>query len=674
MENPFVVAIISLLALLLTAALLRPLSNSTKIPFSVLLVVAGMGLGLIGDYWEMPWKELTDTKVFVELIMVILLPTLVFETASNLDTEQLIENYKAILYLAIPGLMISAGVITLIVGVFTDFSWPVALLMGVILSATDPVAVIEEFKRLGTPKDLTLLVEAESLFNDATTIVLIKLIVIILGTGIVLHEAIMNGISSFFIAFLGGLINGWIFGRMAYALLIRLRNDPYIEITLTLLLAYGSYLSAEYLFHSSGIISTAVASLVLARERPLPLPRRVEQYLRNFWQYLSFMATTLIFLMVGLVIETDVILQGIDVALIVIVAMFVSRSLVVYGLMPVAGQLRRHPAKVQMAYRHVLTWGGLRGAVTLALAMGLSNQPGAENLLSVVLIAVLFTILVQGLTIGRLTRLLQLDQPDASDRIAHAESWLSSKNYARKQLTELEQTPFAKTGAVEKYNHGLDDEIITLRHQMKHWRTVEEGPIGEWKRLLMKGLSLEVSYVYQVFDQGLLPAKSYIRLKRSLFEQIESLRHEYPQPDFVLIKRLPVFWRKIVSHLPFSRSPEVIAAEEYITAWTRRLSCGYARLKLESLMDIDETDPSVRAYVMKFYSGWSESAKQLIQKIEHQYPQVCTAQQQQLVHRLALTAQIQDLKLQAQAGLLTEGEAESMIRLLSAQLEKIESI
>ncbi|MGD8910406.1 MAG: sodium:proton antiporter, partial [Chromatiales bacterium] len=477
MDNLFIAATLTLLAFLLIAALLKPAADRFHIPLPVLLVIAGMGLGLISSHWELPWSALTETSVFGELIMFILLPTLVFETASRLDTDQLLENHRAILYLSIPGLLISAGIITLILGTLTGFNWGVAILLGIILSATDPAAVIAEFRRLGTPKDFNILVEGESLFNDATTIVLTKIIVVSLGTGIAIQQMIVDGALQLLMATVGGIANGWVFGRITYTLLIRLRRDPYIEITLTLLLAYGSYLNAEYLFHTSGIISTAVAGLVLARERPLPIPHRVEQQLNSFWSFLTHTATTLIFLIVGLVIQPENLLQDLDIAAIVIIAMLISRSLMIYGLMPGAGRLRSHSRKVRMAYRHILNWGGLRGAVTLALAMGLSTLDGAEQLLSVTLVAVLFTIIVQGLSISRLAHYLELDIPDVSDRIAGAESWLAAKKDAMQQLEVLEQTPFAQTGAPTTYARALEQEMSSLYRQLSHWRSEEEGPV-----------------------------------------------------------------------------------------------------------------------------------------------------------------------------------------------------
>ncbi|MET0084762.1 MAG: sodium:proton antiporter [Sedimenticola sp.] len=666
MDNPFVSATLSLMILLLIAALVKPVAERSRVPFPVLLVVVGMGLGLTSTHWEVPWSALTESSVFIELIMVILLPTLVFETAASLDTDRLLDNYKAILYLAVPGLLISAGIITLVVGLLTGLDWGFALLLGIILSATDPAAVIAEFRRLGTPRDLNLLVEGESLFNDATTIVLTKIVVVALGAGIAWQQMVFDGAVQFLVAMIGGIVNGWIFGRLAYWLLVRLRSDPFVGITLTLLLAYGSYLSAEYLFHTSGIISTAVAGLVLAKERPLPIPHRVEQYLGSLWSFLSYVATILIFLMVGLITKPELLLDGLDVAAVVILGMLLSRGVMIYGLLPAAGHLRRHPRKVRMAYRHILNWGGLRGAVTLALAMGLSGMIGDGHLLSVALVAVLFTIIVQGLSIGRLAHSLKLDIPEAPERISQAESWLSAKKSAKRQLADLADTPFAHTGAPAAYEKSLDEEMTGLQIQLSHWRSEEEGPVGEWQRFLLRGLSLEVTYIYKLFDQGLLPPKNYIQLRRSLTDQIEALRHDYPRPEFELLKGIPAFWRRIVASLPIASPREKFAAQDYLSAWARRLSSGHAMKTLESLMELDQTSTAVRQDVLKIYLGWHEEAKKKIATIEELFPGVADGQQRYMVQQLSLTAQIQNIEQQTKSGLLNEGEAEQMIHQLLA--------
>lgn len=669
MDNTFVTATSTLLTLLLIAALLKPVENRSHIPFPVLLVFAGLGLELISAHWQVPWTELSEVSVFKELIMVILLPTMVFETALSLDCKQLLENYKAILYLAIPGLLISAGIITLIVGTLTGINWTVALLLGIILSATDPVAVIDEFRRLGTPKDLTLLVEGESLFNDATTIVLTKIVIVILGTGVALNQVVVEGILHFFTALVGGILNGWIFGRICYFLLIQLRRDPFVEITLTLLLAYGSYLTAEFFFHTSGIIATAVAGLVLARERPLPIPHRVEQQLNNFWSFLAYAATTIIFLMIGLATKPDFLIQELDIAVIVIIAMIISRSTMIYGLMPIAGKLSRHPSKIRMAYRHILNWGGLRGAVTLALAMGLSGLAGMEQLFSITLVAVLFSIIVQGLSIGRLTHALKLDIPDISDKIAQAESWLSAKNNAKKQLINLQNTPFALLDIPEDYKQSLDQEISGLRYQLSHWRSEEEGPIEEWKRFVIRGLTIEISYTYDLLNQGLLPTKNYIQLRRCIKDQIEALRHDQSRPES-LLERLSPLRQFLLGKLPFTYSTEMFAARDYLTAWARRLSSDHAIRSLESLMELDHADDTVRQGVLKIYHGWHEATRQQLRSIEDLFPGVVTEQQHLLVRRLILTAQIQDIQQQAKTGLITESDADSMVEQLSELLEQ----
>ncbi len=670
MDSSFVTATSTLLTLLLIAALLKPVEKRSHIPFPVLLVFAGLGLEQISAHWPVPWTALSDVSVFKELIMVILLPTMVFDTALSLDCKQLLENYKAILYLAIPGLLISAGIITLIVGALTGLNWTVALLLGIILSATDPAAVISEFRRLGTPKDLTLLVEGESLFNDATTIVLTKIVIVILGTGAALNQVVVEGVLHFLTALVGGIVNGWVFGRISYFLLIQLRRDPFVEITLTLLLAYGSYLTAEFFFHTSGIIATAVAGLVLARERPLPIPHRVEQQLNSFWSFLAYVATTVIFLMIGLATKPDFLIQELDIAVIVIIAMFISRSTMIYGLMPVAGKLSRHPHKIRMAYRHILNWGGLRGAVTLALAMGLSSLAGMEQLFSITLVVVLFSIIVQGLSIGRLTHALKLDIPDISDKIAQAESWLSAKNNAQKQLINLQNTPFALPDIPEDYKHSLDMEISSLQQQLSHWRDEEEGPIEEWKRFLRRGLTIEISYIYRLLNQGILPTKNYIQLRRCIKDQIEALRHDQSRPELRLLERLSPLRQFLLGKLPFTYSTEMFAARDYLTAWARRLSSEHAIRSIESLMELDHADDSVKQGVLKIYHGWHEVTRQQLRSIEDLFPQVVTKQQHLLVHRLALTAQIQDIEQQANTGLITESDANSMIEQLTELLEQ----
>jgi len=670
--------LLTLILLLILAGIAAALARRTKLPFPILLILAGMVIGLLPEQWLQTWVPLIQSPLMSDLVIVILLPLLVFETAQGLDIYLLRENSRAILTLAVPGLLLSAGIMAIIIGTLTPLSWGLALLLGVILSATDPAAVLSIFRRVGAPKDLKVLVEGESLFNDATTIVLTKVILIVLASGAVSIEVVGSGIGMFLFSLLGGAFVGWLFARLAFWVLVRLRHDPFIEITLTLVLAYGAYIGAELLLEASGIAATTVAALMLAKERPLPVDHRVEQQLLDVWSYLSHLATALIFLMVGVWVAPALLFQELDLLLVVIFAMLISRGIIIYGLLPRVGYLRKHGRTVYRGYRHLLFWGGMRGAITLALAMGLSHSiEDGGQLLSIALGAVLFTVLLQGFTMEPLVRRLGLDELDIPDRFEQAEGWLLAKRKAMEEVALLQDSPFGRTGVPEEMAVQLESDLHGLQRQLNHWRQEEEGPVDEWRRLLVRGLSIEISFLHRLFDRGLLSGSTYTNLNKRLKDQLEAIRHDYPRPESVLnppdrVQLWGQLKNRFMQIFHMQRQPMQFVRRDYEAAWGRRISTEYVIAQLEDLIAIDQVPQVISRDVLQLYTAWRNEATRQIQQLEHHFPELTLAAQRSLVRRMVLTTELVHLERQVADGLLAMGQfdklEQELIRALDAEL------
>ena len=192
------------IALLLSATVVRAVTRRLKLSFTVVLVLVGIGLSALAAAYPHVLPTLHDLEISSALIFYVFLPTLIFESAFNLDIQQLRENLGSVLALAVPGLLLSTLLIGLIVGMATPIPYTAALLLGAILSATDPVAVIAVFRRLGTPQNLRVLVEGESLFNDATSVVLARILLGVVLAGTVSDRVIVQGAINFVVMFVGG--------------------------------------------------------------------------------------------------------------------------------------------------------------------------------------------------------------------------------------------------------------------------------------------------------------------------------------------------------------------------------------------------------------------------------------------------------------------------------------
>ncbi|MBI2763804.1 MAG: sodium:proton antiporter [Chloroflexi bacterium] len=379
--------------LLGAASILALISRRFGFPYTVALVLFGLGVAA--------FVPALAFEITPELVLVVLLPALVFEAAYQTDIDHLRHTGGGIALLAIPGVLISAGVVAVVIGFATGLDLELAFVIGAMVSATDPVAVIATFRRLGTPPALTTLVEGESLFNDGTAIVVFS---IALGA-VEGQVSIGDAIGGFTSTVLFSLVLGGITGFIASRVVARV-NDHLIETTISLLLAYGTYVLAD-LLHQSGVIATVVAGITLGTYgRRIGMSERTQEALDTVWEFLAFILTALIFLLVGLAITPGGLIDAVVPIAWGIGAVLIGRALVIYGLLGGVGRLLG-PARgtLERGWLHILFWSGLRGAVTVALALSLpADFPQRTLVQSVAFGITLFTLIAQGLTIGWVTR------------------------------------------------------------------------------------------------------------------------------------------------------------------------------------------------------------------------------------------------------------------------------
>ena len=369
------------------------LARRSALPYSVALVLAGLGMALLAP-------GTLSVEVTPDLILAVMLPGLVFEAAYKLDLAELRRTSAIVAVLAAPGVLITAGLVGLVVSVATGLDPTLAFLLGAIISATDPVAVVALFRRLGAPSRLATAVEAESLFNDGTGVVLFGIAL----TAVTQPVSVAEGAVSFVLIVLVSGVIGLVAGVAAYALM-RLTDDHLLVVAISVVAAYGTYLVADRL-HESGIIATVMVGLVLGNFRhPLPLDAGARDALDTVWEFLAFMLTGLSFLLIGLAISVDMLLAAAPIIVAGFVAITVARAAVVYGLIGVGERVLPGPSLLPVGYLHVMFWSGLRGAIAVALALALPlDLPNRDLLAGAVFGIVLVTLVVQGTTAGWVVR------------------------------------------------------------------------------------------------------------------------------------------------------------------------------------------------------------------------------------------------------------------------------
>jgi CPA1 family monovalent cation:H+ antiporter len=378
-ESDVILVIEIAVGLLLIASLVGFITERLRVPYTAGLVLIGLVLALVGQ---------REINVSPQLFLGILIPPLIFEAAFHVKAKDLFRDLAPILSLAIPGVLLTTFLVGGVLYYGTDFSLVTALLFGSLIAATDPVAVVALFRSLGVPRRLQLLLEGESLLNDGTAIVIFNLMLTIAVTGYFnLGESVLN----FLIVSGGGIILGLVLG-LIISLTISLIDNSLITTTLTTVLAFGSYIVAEQ-FHVSGVLAVVAAGIVSGNLGPQRMAPTTRILVFNFWEYAAFLSNSFVFLLIGLQIDLNILLTDWKAILWAILAVLVARAASIYGLSWIG-------AGIPLKYKHVLYWGGLRGAISLALALSLPASLGEQGTLikSMAFGVVLFTLLVQGIT------------------------------------------------------------------------------------------------------------------------------------------------------------------------------------------------------------------------------------------------------------------------------------
>jgi CPA1 family monovalent cation:H+ antiporter len=395
-DDPLIVIEEIIVVMLFIATVVGIVARQLRVPYTVGLVVMGVVLTLLPE---------VNVDIPPNLILSFLVPPLIFEAAFHLNLDDLRRNLAPILALAVPGVVVTMLLVGAVVAWGTGIPLPYALVFGALVAAIDPVAVISLFRRMGVPKRLQVILEGESLLNDGTAIVLFGLV-----SMLALKQTEFNLIFSIvdFIRIAGGgLLVGYTLGTLISQAISRI-DDYLIETTLTSILAFGSYLLAEEIFHVSGVLAVVAAGLVNGNIGPKGMSPTTRIVVFNFWEYFGFLANSFIFLLIGLQIDLQKMLAFWPRIGIAILAVLIARAVTVYGLAWVGRD-------IPLRWQHVLNWGGLRGAISLALALSLPAAlgPAREELQVMAFGVVVFTLLVQGFTMTRLVRGLRLSEQSA---------------------------------------------------------------------------------------------------------------------------------------------------------------------------------------------------------------------------------------------------------------------
>ncbi len=507
-----------IIALLMGAAV-RHFLRKSPLPFTVWLLIIGL---ILGAMLRLGWFGITDIagirvdmgllnrafswagNIDPHIIMYVFLPTLIFEAAFAMDVHTFRKSALNASLLAIPGIIIAMFLTAFIVlGIdriglgLNGWGWAYALMFGAVASATDPVAVVALLKELGASKKLGTLIEGESMLNDGTAIVLFMLFFTVVSGG----STDASPVGEFLKVAVGGILIGVIIGSIAIRWVRKVFNDALVEISVIVAAAYITFFICEYYFHVSGVLGLVALGLAMASVGKTRISPEVEHFLHEFWELLAFIANTLIFIIVGVVIAEQVSVTGknILILLILYVGVHLIRALVILIFYPV---MRKSGYGLPKKDAVIVWYGALRGAVGLALALIVAGESAipAEirgQFLFLTAGLVTLTLLVNATTIKPLVRKLGLTDISPAKKLiqVNAKKYLynSSVNAYEKTRTDRYLSR-ANWDAVKEFlpesvpeNEGSDIKIDTIaeyrrrileKEKSSYWHQFKDGLLG----------------------------------------------------------------------------------------------------------------------------------------------------------------------------------------------------
>ncbi|AEG00246.1 cation:proton antiporter [Methylomonas methanica] len=569
---------LSLFSLMLISLAVFLLSKKLKLPYTVLLVIAGSLLIPLSRLEF--FSFITSFELTPELLFFVFLPILIFESAYNMNIRNVTENIYSIGSLAVVGLLIS----TLFVGIGgfyafeflgVDIPMLVLLLFGAIISATDPVAVLALFKEYGAPQRLTLIFEGESLFNDATGFAAFLVILDLITEGYHGFSSAGAALFSFVTMLGGGIVFGLIMGFLFAKLIETVKGNEHLEITLTLLVAHFTFILTEVIsehlviggqeIRLSSIVATLIASMVIGNFGRYKMSPDVEEYMEKFWGYFAFVTNSLVFILMGLLfadlaIDLNIALWPI---LLCIVTVVIGRAISVYPLMWLMNKLGRE-RPIPRNWMHLMAWGSLRGSLAVIMVLLIPDDLTVPNwhfnfsvkdfVSAVTIGSIYFTLLVKATTIGKVMHALGIDA-----------------------LTGMEQVGYHKSKAqiYDKTLHKLDvllnDQQLTqkqydrlkLRYESLYQIACLEckNAIGESDSLIENmlrtyALGIQKEELKDIFQRGEIEEKTYKKITNMLSiqterikrgqQQVQSVNEHFPIDSlerFVLLVSRLIFWR-----------------------------------------------------------------------------------------------------------------------------------
>ena len=660
---------------LLLGALVKSLPKLLISPYSVVLLLAGLGFGLYGrsDHMAENLPELSlalDDLSLIDphLILLLFLPTLIFESAFAMETHLFKRMFSQIAILAVPGLILTTALTAILAKYFFpwDWSWTVCFLFGALISATDPVAVVSLLKEVSSRKRLETLIEGESLLNDGTAIVLFTLFYGLLALEGEPSINLLTISGSFLYVVFLGLLIGLLIGGLILWWVGHLFNKPIIEITLTVSAAYLAYFIAENIFHVSGVVAVVALGLLLASVGRTRISPEVAGFLHHFWQMMAHIANTLIFILVGIIIATRIRLDVMD-WWITLAGLYIGIQLIrAFSVMLFMPLLKRIGIGINRAKAVVLIWGGLRGAVSLALALIIAQDTVlaldfGDQVLFLTAGIVVLTIVINSSTMTMLLRYFGLDKLPLAKQDSLNKAKQTIKQRLLNEIPQLQKNEFLQHANWLLLIKPLKEIQIPAEMQNK------DLCVAFRRRLL----EAERQFYWSQFNQGALTGLAVQQLVNAVQAALDgdpkisprTVLFEFWKTPFYMrwFNRVP-FLNRIIVHFSFERlalsydtARGFIQAQQEIESFVESLSPSKQDTEM-TMADIAQNKIQTRLH---------------IQQLRDNFPDLSYSIETHTAHRLMLNLERAYLNDLITEGVLDESEANKLTKVIEQKLANL---
>ncbi len=519
-------------------------AKRVRLPHTVFLVVMGLILGALAHFATFDFFN--EFRLTPELLFYLLLPTLIFESAYNINARRIIEDAPVIMILSVLGLIVS----TLVIGValyylliLFGFTVPFiyTLLFGALISATDPVAVLALFKEYGAPRRLSLIFEGESLFNDATAVALFLVLLEVAQFGFHGFTTVSEGVISFISMMVGGVIFGVIIGAIFAKLVGIARENEVASITLTIVLAHVTFILAEILSHQmvigdfhfplSPIIATTVAALLMGNYGRSKIHPRAEEFVEKLWGQLAFMSNSLIFILIG-ILFVNVPKLDLTMIMIVILTIFIvafARALSIYPIIGLFNRVTDTTKTIPKSWQHLLSWGSLRGALAVTMVLLIPDDlafaswnlsiPPKELLLSLTVGCIFATLFIKATTIQTIMRKLKLDTLTDIEKVESQEARALIHHEVQTGIKRYEERGYINSEVARQLCH---------THQTEYEQACAELATPDTKALSLRvlrmyAIGIEKRHLHELYQHHEVNERVFKRLTGKLQLQLEAI-------------------------------------------------------------------------------------------------------------------------------------------------------